>query len=397
MERLRQISNGRLQRVPLSFTRFLLNEINWEDRLIGISGARGTGKTTMLLQYMRTRLPDNIDMLYVSLDDIFFTETPLVYFAEEFHKKGGDYLFLDEVHKYPNWSQELKNIYDNLPGLKVVFTSSSALDIYKGSHDLSRRAMVYNLPGLSFREFIELKYQINFKVIGLEQILGGNTTPVFHILEKVKPLKLFDEYLQHGYYPFFIEADKNYLTRLLNIINQVLENDIPTIYHIDFYSVLKIKKMLAVLSRIVPFKPNIQKLVSQSGTTRDSLLKFLFYLEKSEIVTWLTKDTFGINYLNKPDKLYLNNSNLMYALASEKPNNGNIRETFFLNQLRTKHKVSYPEKGDFLIDEKYLFEIGGQNKTQKQIAGIENAFIAADGIEYSVGNKIPLWLFGFLY
>ncbi len=397
MERLRQISNGRLQRVPLSFTRFLLNEINWEDRLIGISGARGTGKTTMLLQYMRTRLPDNIDMLYVSLDDIFFTETPLVYFAEEFHKKGGDYLFLDEVHKYPNWSQELKNIYDNLPGLKVVFTSSSALDFYKGSHDLSRRAMVYNLPGLSFREFIELKYQINFKVIGLEQILGGNTTPVFHILEKVKPLKLFDEYLQHGYYPFFIEADKNYLTRLLDIINQVLENDIPTIYHIDFYSVLKIKKMLAVLSRIVPFKPNIQKLVSQSGTTRDSLLKFLFYLEKSEIVTWLTKDTFSINYLNKPDKLYLNNSNLMYALASEKPNNGNIRETFFLNQLRTKHKVSYPEKGDFLIDEKYLFEIGGQNKTQKQIAGIENAFIAADGIEYSVGNKIPLWLFGFLY
>jgi predicted AAA+ superfamily ATPase len=312
-------------------------------------------------------------------------------------KKGGDYLFLDEVHKYPNWSQELKNIYDNLPKLKVVFTSSSALDIYKGSHDLSRRAMVYNLPGLSFREFIELKYQFSFEVIGLEQILEGKNTQVFHILEKIKPLKLLDEYLQNGYYPFFVEADKNYLARLINIVNQVLENDLPTIYHIDFYSVLKIKKMLAVLSRIVPYKPNIQKLVSQSGTTRDSLLKFLFYLEKAEIVNWLTKDTFGINYLNKPDKLYLNNTNLMYALASEKPNIGNIRETFFFNQLRVNHKVSYPENGDFLIDDKYLFEIGGQNKSQKQIDGIENAFIAADGIEYSVGNKIPLWLFGFMY
>lgn len=397
MERLKQISNGRLQRVPLFFTRYLLNEINWNDRLIGISGARGTGKTTLLLQYMKTRLPEDSDSLYVSLDDIYFTETPLVYFAEEFHKKGGDYLFLDEVHKYPNWSQELKNIYDNLPELKVIFTSSSALDIYKGSHDLSRRAMVYNLPGLSFREFIELKHQFSFDALDLDQILEGENTQVFQINEKIKPLKLFDEYLQNGYYPFFIESDKNYMARLMNIINQVLENDLPSIYHIDFYSVLKIKKMLSVLSRIVPYKPNIQKLVSQAGTTRDSLLKFLFYLEKAEIVNWLTKDTFGINYLNKPDKLFMNNTNLMHALASEKPNIGNIRETFFLNQLKVNHRVSYPENGDFLIDEKYLFEIGGQNKSQKQIEGIENAFIAADGIEYSDGNKIPLWLFGFLY
>lgn len=397
MERIKQISESRLQRVPLTFFRFLINEINWNDRLIGISGARGTGKTTLLLQFMKTKLPINTEALYVSLDDIYFAQTPLVYFAEEFYKKGGDYLFLDEVHKYPNWSQELKNIYDNLPGLKIVFTSSSALDIYKGSHDLSRRAMVYNLPGLSFREFIELKYQISFQSMSLESILETKISAHYNIIEKIKPLKLFGEYLQNGYYPFFMESGDNYISRLINISNQVLENDIPTIFHIDFYSVLKIKKMLAVLSRIVPYKPNIEKLVSQSGTTRDTLLKFLYYLEKAEIVNWLTKDTFGINYLNKPDKLFLNNTNLMYALSDTKPEIGNLRETFFLNQLKVKHKVNYPETSDFLVDEKYLFEIGGQNKKQKQIKGIENSFIAVDGIEFPMGNKIPLWLFGFLY
>jgi hypothetical protein len=397
MERLKEISANRLRRAPLGFSRFLIDEINWDERLIGISGARGTGKTTLLLQYMKTRIPADSNSLYVSLDDIYFSETPLIYFAEEFSKKGGDYLFLDEVHKYPNWSQELKNIYDNLPDLKVVFTSSSALDIFKGSHDLSRRAMVYNLPGLSFREFIGLKYEIQFQSFTLSQILEGNNAVVSKVLDGIKPLKLFEEYLQYGYYPFFMEAGENYNFRLINIVNQVLENDLPTIFHIDFYSVMKIKKMLSVLSRIVPYKPNIQQLVSQSGTSRDSLLKFLFYLEKAEILKWLTKDTFGINYLNKPDKLFLNNTNLMFALANDKPNIGNVRETFFLNQLIAKHQVSYPEKGDFLVDEKYLFEIGGQKKNAKQLGGQKNAFIAADGIEYAFENKIPLWLFGFLY
>ncbi len=396
MERLKQISIRRIQNTPTAFSRFLLNEINWDDQLIGISGARGAGKTTLMLQYIKT-LPTHLETLYASLDDIYFTGKPLVYFAEEFYKNGGDYLFLDEVHKYPNWSQELKNIYDNTPGLKVVFTSSSALEIHKGSHDLSRRAMLYNLPGLSFREFIELKYGIAFESYMLEKILDEKQTLASQVTKQIKPLKLFNEYLQTGYYPFFIESEKNYLYRLLNTINLVLESDLPSIFHIDFYSVLKIKKMLSVLSQIVPYKPNIQKLAAQSGTSRDSLLKFLYYLEKAEIVKWLTKDSVGINYLNKPDKLYLNNTNLMCALSNEKPDMGNIRETFFLNQLKVKHKISYPVSGDFLIDEKYLFEVGGQSKTRKQISGTENAFIAADGIEYPSNNKIPLWLFGFLY
>ncbi len=397
MERLKQISESRLQQVQTGFTRFLMDKIHWKDRMIGISGARGAGKTTLILQYMKINLPVNTEAVYVSLDDIYFAGNPLVYFAEEYYKKGGEYLFLDEVHKYPNWSGELKNIYDNLPGLKIIFTSSSALDIYKGGYDLSRRAVVYSLPGLSFREFIELKYRVKLPVYSLEEILHKPQKIVSGIISKIKPLKYFEEYLQSGYYPFFIESEKNYSGHLINILNLILESDLPTIFNIDYYSVMKIKKMLAVLSRIVPYKPNIEKLARQADTTRDTLLKYLYYLEKAEVVKWLTKDTLGINYLNKPDKIYLNNTNLMYSLNSEKPDKGTLRETFLLNQLIVNHKVTYPEKGDFLIDGKYLIEVGGLSKNTTQIAGYNDAFLAIDDIDFPDGRKIPLWLFGFLY
>lgn len=397
MERLKQISESRLQQVPTGFTRFLIDEIHWGDRMIGISGARGSGKTTLILQHMKSNLPVGAEALYVSLDDIYFAGNPIVLFAEEFYKKGGEYLFMDEVHKYPDWSRELKNIYDNLSDLKIIFTSSSALDIYKGGYDLSRRAVVYNLPGLSFREFIELKYRLTFPAYPLEEILHEPERIARGINAKIRPLKLFEEYLQSGYYPFFIESERNYPERLINILNLILENDVPTIFNIDYYSVMKIKKMLAVLSRIVPYKPNIEKLARQAGTTRDTLLKYLYYLEKAEVVKWLTKDTFGINYLNKPDKIYLNNTNLMYALNSEKPDKGTLRETFMLNQLMVRHKVTYPKKGDFLIDGRYLIEVGGKAKNAGQVPGRENSFIAADDIEFPHGIKIPLWLFGFMY
>jgi hypothetical protein len=397
MERLKQISESRLQLVPTEFTRFLIDEIQWGDRMIGISGARGSGKTTLILQHMKSSLPVGTEALYVSLDDIYFAANPVIFFAEEFYRKGGEYLFLDEVHKYPDWSRELKNIYDNLPDLKIIFTSSSALDIYKGGYDLSRRAVVYNLPGLSFREFIELKYRVTFPAYPLEEILRDSKSIARGVTGKIRPLKFFEEYLQAGYYPFFIESERNYPDRLINILNLILENDLPTIFNIDYYSVLKIKKMLAVLSRIVPYKPNIEKLARQAGTTRDTLLKYLYYLEKAEIVKWLTKDTFGINYLNKPDKIYLNNTNLMFALNSEKPDKGTLRETFLLNQLMVKHKVTYPEKGDFLIDGIYLIEAGGKAKKAEQLSGKENSYIAADDIDFPDGKKIPLWLFGFMY
>lgn len=396
MERLQQLSNNALLRVPADFHRFLYGEIDWQSRMIGISGARGSGKTVLLLQHYKEVYQD-VKALYVSLDDVYFSENKLIYFAEHFSKKGGQLLLLDEVHRYPNWSQELKNIYDSLPDLKIVFTSSSALDIYHGSHDLSRRALVYHLPGLSFREFLEFEYGIKMPVQTLQQLIYQSSSFCMDINKQIKPLALFGEYLKAGYYPFFKEMGTSYLKQLSNTVNLVIEVDLPAIHHIDFNSSIKIKKMLSVLSRIVPYKPNIEQLSRQVGVSRDTLLKHLYYLDKAQIVKWLGRDSFGINYLNKPDKLYLNNPNLAFALGSTQPDIGNLRETFFLNQVSVKHTVTYPDKGDFLVDDTFLFEVGGKSKTQKQIAGIENAFIVGDDMEYAVGNKIPLWLFGFLY
>ncbi len=396
MERLQQLSNNALLRVPEDFQRFLYSEINWHSRMIGISGARGSGKTVLLLQYYK-EIYQKLKALYVSLDDVYFSENKLLYFAEDFSKKGGELLLLDEVHRYTNWSQELKNIYDSLPDLKVVFTSSSALDIYRGSHDLSRRAVMYQLPGMSFREFLEFEHNKKFPKQSLQQILSENNDFCIEVNKTIKPLALFSDYLKKGYYPFFREAGTDYLKQLNNTVNLAVEIDLPAIHNLDFNSVIKIKKMLSVLSRIVPYKPNIEQLGRQIEISRDTLLKHLYYLEKAQIVKWLGRDSFGINYLNKPDKLYLNNTNLAFALSNEKPDTGNLRETFFLNQVSVKHAVTYPEKGDFMVDDTYLFEVGGKNKTQKQIAGLDNAYIASDDLEFGTENKIPLWLFGFLY
>ena len=396
MERLQQISNNLILQVSENFKRFLFSEIDWSNRLIGISGARGSGKTVILLQYLK-QIHKEVKALYVSLDDIYFSEHKLIHFAEEFSKNGGQVLLLDEVHRYKNWSQELKNIYDSIPELKVIFTSSSALEIYKGTHDLSRRAIVYQLPGLSFREYLLFEHEIELPVLSLEDILNNNKAFCLQANKQMKPINLFEMYIKSGYYPFFKETGANYLKKLINTVNLALEVDLPAIHNIDFNSVLKIKKMLSVISRIVPYKPNIEKLALQIGTTRDTLLKYMYYLEKAQIIKWLGKDSFGINYLNKPDKLYLNNTNLAFALSNLNPDVGNLRETFFLNQLSVKHTVTYPTKGDFMINDTYLFEVGGKNKTQKQIAGIKNAFIVSDNIEYAYENKLPLWLFGFLY
>ncbi|MEA3494439.1 MAG: AAA family ATPase [Bacteroidota bacterium] len=396
MERLKRLSDDAVRITPMRFKRYLIDKINWDKQLIGISGARGCGKTILLLQHLKS-LKEKEKAIYVSLDDVYFSKNKLIYFAEEFSQIGGKYLMLDEVHKYTNWSQEIKNIYDTLPDLKVVFTSSSALEIYKGSHDLSRRATVHNLTGLSFREFIELKYKIKFPVYSLSEILKNNSNTYANIKEQIKPLEYFNEYLKEGYYPFFLIEKEDYSNQLVNTINLVIENDLPAIYKIDFSSVIKMKKMLFIISRISPYKPNIEKLGRQTNTSRETLLKYLFYLDKAQIIQWLGSNAYGINYLNKPDKLFLGNTNIAYSLANEKPDVGSIRETFFLNQLKQNHVVTYPKQGDFLVDNKYLFEIGGKNKTQKQIKGIKNSYIAADDIEYGYKNIIPLWLFGFLY
>jgi len=352
----------------------------------------------MLLQYIHENLEERPDeVIYVNLDDLYFSRNTIVDFADQFVKKGGKYLFLDEVHKYRNWSQEIKNCYDYFSDLKIVVTGSSALRIYEGKADLSRRAIHYMMHGLSFREFIELKYRIEFPVLTFEEIMKEPSQPTAEILKKIKPIKLFEEYLKTGYYPFFIEGENDFQTRLRQTVNHILDSDIPSVENIDFTAVYNLRKLLSILAEIVPYKPNILKLSQQVGVSRETLLRYLYLLEKADLLILLQSDTYRIGKLNKPEKIYLNNPNLIEAFAGSGSNPGTRRETFFLNQLRVNHTISASAVSDFLADEKFTFEIGGKSKTRKQIAALNHAYIAADNIEYANGNRIPLWLFGFLY
>ena len=398
MEKLVQFSVSRINSIDISFKRYLRSKINWDNRLIAITGARGIGKTTLLLQYIKEELNHDPDaVIYVNMDDLYFSKNTLVDFADEFVKRGGEYLFLDEVHKYRNWSQEIKNVYDYFPGLKMVVTGSSALDIYRGKADLSRRAILYRLRGLSFREFISLKYSIDLKVYSLDDILFRSSEIIPGILEKIKPIKLFPEYLKTGYYPFFTEGESDFQIRLKQIVNHLLDSDLPSVQNIDFTAVHYLRKLISILAEIVPYTPNILKLSQQIGVSRETLLRYLYLLGRADLLILLQSATRGISKMNKPDKIYLNNPNLVNALADNPTSQGTIRETFFLNQLQVNHTVNSSGKGDFLVDKKYTFEVGGKNKTRRQVAGIENSWIAADNIEFSHQNKIPLWLFGFLY
>jgi len=398
MDKLFQYSTARIDAVTTVFKRYLWTRVNWDNRLNIIIGARGVGKTTLLLQYIKENLfhkPDEV--IFVNLDDLYFSRNTLVDFVDAFVKRGGKHIFIDEVHKYRNWSQEVKNVYDYFPGLKIIITGSSALDIYKGQADLSRRAILYKMNGLSFREFIELKHGHYFPALELEEILRNPMNEISAILKRIKPIKLFEKYLSSGYYPFFTEGEPEYHTRLKQTVNHILDIDLPSVENIDFNAVYKLKKLVSILSEIVPYKPNISKLSGQIGVSRETLVKYLYLLERADLLMLLQAGTHGISKMNKPEKIYLNNSNLVATLASDSFNVGTMRETFFFNQLRVNHSPLYSDRGDFVVDNKYTFEIGGKHKTRKQITGIDNAFIAADNIEFSSQNKIPLWLFGFLY
>jgi predicted AAA+ superfamily ATPase len=397
MEKLFEKALKKIKSTSLKFKRYLFDEIDWNDRLIGIKGARGTGKTTLMIQKLKSVFSDNYIALYISMDDIYFSANKLIDFTDTFVKNGGKFLFIDEVHKYKNWSQELKNIYDDHPELSIVFTSSSALEIHKGEYDLSRRAIIYNLHELSLREYINLSLGMQLPVFSLKDILEKHIGLSSEINLLVKPIVLFNEFIQYGAYPFINEGKTKYYERLETIINLIIEIDLQSITDIEYQTILKIKKLLFIISGIVPFKPNIAELSRKVGTTRDVLLKYLNYLNRANLILSLHSDTKGISYMAKPEKIFLNNTTLMYALNQNNINLGSIRETFFANQLVCKHTLTYPKKGDFIIDGKYIVEIGGKNKSNEQIKGIPNSFIAADGIEYGFNNKIPLWLFGYLY
>lgn len=387
----------RLAYTDVSFVRSLMDNIHWEARMIGIRGARGVGKTTLLLQYIKLHLPSDSTVLYASLDNIWFTEHKLYDMADIFVKRGGKYLFLDEVHKYPRWSQELKNMYDDFPELHIVFTGSSLLEILNARADLSRRAIVYEMQGFSFREYLNRNLQTDFPVVSLDDIWTKHVELSNSIAGKLKVLQHFPEYLKFGYYPYYNELPPLYYQRIDEVINMILEVEIPLLRGVDIAYVTKLKQLLLILSESVPFIPNISKLSERIGITRNSLLSYLHALQESGLTYHLNKNTFGITRLQKPDKIYLENTNLMYALGTGKVDVGSLRETFFANQVKYSHQLSISEQSDFLIDNKYTIEIGGKEKGYRQLEGLNNAFIAADDIEYGHERKIPLWMFGFLY
>jgi predicted AAA+ superfamily ATPase len=398
MEKLIEKYQQKITATKTQFVRSLMHDINWDARLIGIKGARGVGKTTLLLQYIKLHLSHQLQSsLYVSLDNIWFTENKLVDMVDLFVKKGGKYLFLDEVHKYPQWSIEIKNIYDDYPELKVVFTGSSLLEILKARGDLSRRAIVYTMQGLSFREYLNMQTGTTFKQYKLTEILQNHQQLSSDVVSKIKPLQYFLPYLQKGYYPFFNEQIDLYYQRVEEVINMILEVELPQLRNVDVAYARKLKQLMLIIAESAPFIPNISKLSERLGLNRQTLLSYLFYLDESHLSYSIYKDATGITQLQKPDKLFLENSNLMYTVTGASTDIGNVRETFFANQLCYKHLVEQSKESDFIIDGKYTFEIGGKTKRKKQIQDIPEAYIAADDIEFGFDNKIPLWLFGFLY
>ncbi len=378
-----------LQSTTTDFKRYLYDKVSWESRMIGIIGARGVGKTTMILQHIKENL-DSKRALYASADDMYFGENSLFDLADDFYKNAGEYLFIDEIHKYTDWSRELKNIYDSFPTMKVIFTGSSVLDILKGSADLSRRAIIYKLQGLSFREFLKLFHNYDAKVYSLEQIINNEIK-----LEGIQhPLPPFNDYLKRGYYPFGIENEMN--LRLGQIIVQTLESDIPQYANLNVGTSRKLKRLLSIISESVPFKPNFSKISKMIGVSRNSLDDYLSYMEKAGLIGQLRNETSGIRGLGKVEKVYLDNTNIIFNLVGGKSNIGNLRETFFFNQMRVKNDIISSNKADFLI-ENYTFEVGGKNKQQSQIEKDGKSFVVKDDVEYGYRNVIPLWAFGLSY
>ncbi len=387
----------KINATPMHFTRSIMDTIHWEARLIGIKGARGVGKTTLLLQYIKKNLPIDKATLYVSLDSIWFTENTLSALADQFVKQGGNYLFLDEVHKYPNWSQELKNIYDDYPELKIVFTASSLLEILNARADLSRRAVVYTMQGLSYREYVNLNLGLQLPKYTLSEILDQHVSIASEINKKIKPLQYFNDYLHHGYYPFFQEVPELYFYRIEEVLNLILEIELPLLRKVEVAYIAKLRQLLQIISQSVPFVHNVSKLSERIGVNRNTFVSYLYFLEEAHITRNLYKDAKGITQLQKPNKIYLENTNLQYALSPDQANIGTIRETFFLNQVSVHHKLEYIDESDFLVDHQYIFEIGGKSKNHKQIKNLKQSYLALDDLEYGMANKIPLWLFGFLY
>lgn len=393
MERLIKKSERKTNGIKKTHKRYLYSTINWNDRLILLLGHRGTGKTTLLLQHLYSRKEESI---YLSLDDIYFETNRLIYVVEELYDKGYRNFYLDEVHRYLYWSKDLKQLYDDYDDIHIVATGSSILDLSKGTADLSRRAIVYAIQGLSFREYLLFEKNIDLDPISLEDITTQHEQIATNYLDHFSWEKDFKSYLNYGYYPFFLEGKQSYFSKISQMTNLVIDTDIAPFEELNYSTVRTLKKLLFVISESAPFKPNISKLSERLETPRNTLLRLIDLLSQAKIINLLRAETKGVSYLQKPEKIYLENTNLMHFFADQKPNIGNLRGTFFFNQLIQKHTITASKYGDFMIDDQYTFEIGGPSKSTQQIKGVPNAYLALD-IKAGSSKHIPLWLFGMLY
>ena len=395
IQQLLQLSNQiKAQPVPL-YKRFLYKEIDFSERLIGIIGSRGAGKTTLLLQYLKYETADR-ETLYLIADHPAVIQKGLFAIADDFQKLGGEVLIIDEIHKLKGFETDLKLIYDSFFGLQVIFTGSSAVAIDNAKADLSRRAMIYRLPVLSFREYLELETGETFASYTLDEILTAHTSIATDIVSRLKPLAYLPHYWKRGAYPFYRNSKESYIQKLLNTSMQVLETDLPAIYNIEYDKINALKKMMIMLCQSEPFDINISKLCGAVELNQRTLYKYLGILQAGGLIRILGAKSNGVSIISKPEKLYLDNTNL-FSVFCESPKEGTIRETFFASQVSYKHTLNYPKQGDFVVDERYIFEIGGAGKSNKQLKDISEGYVVADNVEVGAFHTVPLWLFGFLY
>ncbi len=396
VEQLYIVSNRKINEVDTSFHRYLYDQINWNNRIIGIKGNGGVGKTTLVLQHIKESFPNRDKVLYVRLDNMWFKTHDLMDLVEYHYTHGGSHVFLDEVHHLRDWASYIKGMYDDYNDLHVVYTGSSMLEISQRETDLGRRQRVYTLNGMSFREFLNFEGYNVGQAISLEQVLANHVQLASEICRGKKILPLFLQYLQHGCYPFYREEGDSFFERLHGVVLHVLENDLPQVEDISYTTIEKIKRMLMILAERVPLMPKMVELYRELETNRDNGLRMLALLDRAGLLALYSHEVINLNSLNKPDKIFLNNSNLMYCLSTH-IDKGTLRETFFYDQLRCVSEVLMPKKGDFWINKEYLFEVGGKSKTFEQIKDEPNSFLAIDEVETGHFNRIPLWLFGFLY
>ena len=386
----------KLTKIDLRFKRYLYSQINWKSRLIGIKGPRGVGKTTLLLQHILENYDDIDKTLYASLDDLWFSSHSLMELIEWAYQHGILRLYLDEVHRYDNWSENLKNIYDNYPDMNIIYTSSSLLIMDNAKVDLSRRQTVYTLYGMSFREFLAYENVLQLDTIPFDELLRNHVDIAMQIIKGIKIAPMFENYLRYGYYPFYKESIEDFSQRLRETVSVVIDTDLPSVEKVTFETLQKIKHLLMIISERVPFEPNMTELWKQLATNNELGLRMLYALDNAHILGLLSSNTKSYKMLSKPDKIFLGNPNLMHALCP-RVDIGNERETFFFSMLRVQNELHYPKQGDFSINDTYLCEVGGRKKSFEQIKDVPNSFLAVDDTEIGYGNRIPLWLFGFIY